>query len=85
MTIPGQVLHTRDRDYVSFRRETLMRVMYKDLAKCKSPVVLTHSEETEQGSVFVYEGADTATSDVYMEYRLHPIPVYRRIKGGTAA
>ena len=85
MNRPGNVLHTRGRDYVSLRRETLMRVMYKDLAKCKSPVVLTHSEETEQGSVFVYEGADTATSDVYMEYRLHPIEVYRRMKGGAAA
>jgi len=85
MTRPGNVLHTRDRDYISFRRETLMQVMYNDLAKNNIPAVLTHSEETEQGSLFVYEGANTAASDLYKEYRLFSTPVYRRKKGGAAA
>ena len=85
MNRPGNVLHTKDRDYISFRRETLMRVMYRDLAKNQIPAVLAHSEETEQGSLFVYEGADTAASDFYREYRLFSTSVYRRRKGGRAA
>ena len=85
MTRPGNVLHTRDRDYISFRREALMRVMYRDLANDKIPAVLAHSEETEQGGLFVFEGADTANLDFYREYRLYSTSVYRRGKGGAAA
>jgi hypothetical protein len=80
-----KILHTEDRDYLSFSQETLMRVMHKDLAKYKTPAVLSHREDSEGESLFVFESRDTAASDFYKEYRLRRIPVYQRSKGGAAA
>ena len=85
MTESVKVLHTEDRDYLSFSRKTLMRVMHKDLAKYKTPVVLSHREDSEFESRFVFEGKNTAVSDFYKEYRLYPIPLYRTARGGAAA
>lgn len=85
MSKPCSVLHTKGMDYVSFDRKALMRIMYHDLAKYKTPVVLSHREDSECESRFVFEGKDTVASDFYKEYRLSRIPVYRRAKGGAAA
>ena len=80
-----EVLYTGEREYVSAHRQALMRVMHKDLAKYKTPAVLAHREDTEYGSRFVFEGADTTASDFYKEYRLSCVPVYQAAKGGAAA
>ena len=85
MTESVKILHTEDRDYLSFSQETLIRVMHNDLAKYKMPVVLSHREDSERESRFVFEGKDTAASDFYKEYRLCRIPVYRTARGGAAA
>ncbi len=85
MPKPCSVLHTENMDFVSFDRKALMRIMFNDLAKYKTPAVLSHSEETKSMSRFVFEGTDPVTSDFYMEYRLSPTLVYRRRKGGAAA
>ena len=85
MTKAVEVLYTGDREYVSFHREDLMRVMQNDLAKYNTPTVLSHREDSEGESLFVFEGQDTAASDFYKEYRLRRIPVYQRSKGGAAA
>ena len=85
MTRPCSVLRTGNMDFVSFDRQALMRIMFNDLAKYKTSAVLSHCEETEAVSRFVFEGTDPVASDFYKEYRLSPIPVYRKGKGGAAA
>lgn len=70
---------------VSSDRDTLMSVMRDDLSGYGKPAVLSHREETEHSSRFVFEGADAGVSDLYLEYMLSRVPAYTRMRGGAAA
>ena len=70
---------------VSEDRSVLTRKMLDNADDYGIAVVLSHSEETEQGGRYVFEAAKVESDDLNLEYMIFEVPAYPAAKGACAA
>ena len=70
---------------ISNDRATLVRKMLGDLDSRNVKAVLTHTQENEDSSEYLFEPINIAEDDFCIGYSIVALPVYSVAKGGAAA